>query len=92
MHTLVIGAAAAILSILQSFVIHKVFVFRTIGNWSNELCRSYIVYGFGSLLSVGLLWLMVDGLGLTIYVSQAVIMGLIAFLSYIGHLKYTFKN
>lgn len=91
-HIMIIGTIATIISVAQSFITHKLFVFRTKSNWLRELLRSYVVYGFVSFIGIILLWFLVDILSLSIYVAQAIIMILLAFISYLGHLKFTFKH
>lgn len=92
LHTMIIGAVATVINVAQSFLVHKIFVFKTKGHWFQEIGKSYVVYGFVSAFGILLLWLLVDIVGLMIYLSQAVIMLTLAVISYIGHLKFTFRH
>lgn len=91
-NTFFIGIIANVFAISQSFVIHKVFVFKTEGDWLKELLRSYMVYGVAALLSSGLLWILVDLYGISIFTAQIAVLLIIILFSYIGHKEFTFKK
>ena len=91
-HIVFIGVASTLISIAQSFLVHKLFVFRTKGRWIIELCRGYLVYGVSSIIGIALLWLLVDVMLFSIYLAQAIVMLLTIVVSYTGHLKFTFKK
>ena len=92
LHTIGIGSIAAATNVAQSFVIHKVFVFKTKGNWFQELGKSYVVNSFALAVGILLLWLLVDILDLIIYLAQAAVTFTLAVISYIGHLTFTFRH
>ena len=92
LHIVIIGTVATVINVAQSFLAHKIFVFRTKGYWLKELGKSYVVYGVASVIGIFILWLLVDVVGLTIYLAQALIMVSLAIVSYFGHLKFTFRN
>lgn len=89
---LLIGLVSNIICITFSFVTYKLFVFRTVGNWMSEYIKAYLVYGFISLIGVGLLWLYVDKAGLNIWIGQGLVIVTTVLLSYIGHSRVTFRN
>jgi len=91
-HVLIIGAIANVLSISMSFLTYKLFVFRTKGGWLREYVRTYIVYGGASLLGILLLWLLVDGCGLKIWLAQAGVIVFTVVVSYTGHSRFTFRR
>jgi putative flippase GtrA len=91
-HIVFIGVVSTSISIAQSFLVHKLFVFRTRGEWITELCRSYLVYGVSSVIGITLLWLLVEAISLSIYLAQAIVMLSTVVVSYIGHSKFTFKK
>ena len=49
------GALGTVVCITVSFVCHKLFVFRTRGNFLREYLRAFVVYGGTSLISILLL-------------------------------------
>lgn len=90
-HILVIGAIANVLAISVSFTTYKLFVFRTHGRWLGEYLRSYVVYGGMAVVSVVVLWVLVDGLHLPIWLAQALSILITVVISYLGHSRYTFR-
>ena len=91
LHVVVIAVIANILAITMSFLTYKIFVFKTTGNWLNEYGRSYLVYGSMALLSIVLLWALVDYLGVDIWYAQALVIILTVGVSYLGHKFFTFR-
>ena len=92
LHILVIGVIANILAITVSFTTYKQLVFRTQGHWLEEYLRSYVVYGGTAVLGIMLLWLLVDGLGMPIWVAQGIAILLTVIVSYLGHARFTFRR
>ncbi len=92
LHILVIGVIANILAITVSFTTYKHLVFHTHGHWLEEYLRSYVVYGGTAVLGIMLLWLLVDGLRLPIWVAQGIAMLLTVIVSYLGHARFTFHR
>lgn len=90
---ILVGLVANFISISASFLMYKIVVFKTSGNWIKEYLKSYIVYGITALISIFILWFFVEYLKINIYISQAgALIGTITF-SYYGHKKFTFiKN
>lgn len=92
LHILVIGVIANILAITISFTAYRRFVFRTHGHWLGEYLRSYVVYGGTAVFGIMLLWLLVDGLGMPIWVAQGIAILLTVIVSYLGHARFTFRR
>jgi putative flippase GtrA len=92
LHILVIGLIANILAITFSFAAYKCLVFRTQGHWLGEYLRSYLVYGGTAALGIMLLWLLVDGLGIPIWVAQGIALLITILFSYFGHARFTFRR
>lgn len=91
MHVVLIGAIANVLAISFSFVNYKMFVFQTQGGWLREYLRSYLVYGSMAVMGIVVLWILIDGLGLPIWIAQAVAILVTVVVSYLGHARYTFS-
>ena len=89
-HYLLIGAAASVLAITNAYIAHKVFVFRTKGNYLREYARYYVIYGATAAGGLALLALFVDGLGLNLYLAQACVLGLQVAASFVGHRRFSF--
>lgn len=92
LHILGIGAIANIIAISMSFLTYKLLVFKTVGHWLPEYLRSYVVYGGTALLGTLLLWLFVDGLKISIWIAQGLIIVSTVVISYIGHARFTFRQ
>ena len=90
LHILLIGAISSVLAISVSFTTYKLFVFRTRGHWLTEYLRSYVIYGGMALLGIILLWVLVDGMRLPIWLVQGVSI-LSVVISYMGHARFTFR-
>ena len=91
-HILLLGAICNVISITMSFVTYKLFVFRTHGDWIGEWMRSFVVYGGAALLSMTLLWVLVDFIQMNIFFAQALAIVIVVTASYIGHAAYTFNK
>ena len=90
LHILLIGAISSVLAISVSFTTYKLFVFQTRGHWLTEYLRSYVIYGGMALLGIILLWVLVDGMRLPIWLVQGVSI-LSVVISYMGHARFTFR-
>lgn len=80
-----------IVSITFSFLIYKIFVFKTKGNWIKEYLRCYLVYGFTAILSSACIWILVEKITLSYWIAQALAITIIIIASYTLHNNYTFK-
>jgi putative flippase GtrA len=91
-HIIIIGFFSYCVSITMAFLTHKLLVFRTKGKWLSEYLRSLFVYAGIASIGIVAVWILVDGLGFQFWLAQAFIMLGTFALSYIGHLKFTFKR
>jgi putative flippase GtrA len=89
---ILIGITSNVISISMSFIVYKIFVFRTDGNWLSEYLRCYVIYGGTSVISVFVLWVTVSKMSLNIYMAQAIAILCSVIISYLGHKKYTFRG
>ncbi|NTU53564.1 MAG: GtrA family protein [Chlorobiaceae bacterium] len=92
LHVTVIGFIGNFISITMSFVVYKLMVFRTKGNWISEYIRCNIVYGSGTVVGIALLWFLVDYVKFSIWIAQFLIIFVTAAISYFGHKGFTFKR
>jgi putative flippase GtrA len=90
--TALIAVLANLLSIIFSFVMYKLFVFSSKGNWFLELIRCFIVYLNIFIINVILMTVLVDVFFWSVWISQLCVTFLAAFLSYVSHKKFTFKK
>lgn len=87
-----IGIICNIVAITFSFVTYKCWVFQTKGQWLTEYARCYLVYGGTAVLGVGLLWLLVGKLAISIWFAQGLIIIITIIVSYLGHNRFTFRR
>lgn len=87
-----VGILANVLGISMSFCAYKFFVFRSSANWVKEYAKSYLVYGFVALVNIPALWLMVDRLKFSIWLSQFACIIFSVIISYAAHSNFTFKK
>lgn len=87
-----IGAVSNLLAIAFSFATYKVLVFKTRGRWFQEYLRANLVYGSLALIGIMLLWVFINGMGLSIWLAQGLIIISTVALSYIAHNAFTFKR
>lgn len=87
-----VGLISNILSITVSFLSYKILVFRTKGMWLAEYMKSYIVYGGIALIGIFFLWFFVDEMKMSIWLAQALVIGLTVIFSYLGHSRFTFRR
>ena len=92
LHTVFISMIANVLSISMSFLTYKVFVFRTRGNWIQEYIKCYFVYGSVSIVNIFLLWFMVDGAKINVFLAQGFVIFFAVIISFLMHKRFTFKQ
>lgn len=87
-----IAVIGNVIAITMAFLIYKIFVFQTKGNWISEYLRAYVVYGGTAILGIGLLWILVDGLTLPFWIAQGLVIALTVVISYLSHSRFTFRQ
>lgn len=92
LHIIFIGITSNIIAISMAFFVYKKYVFKTNGNWLVEYFRCYAVYGFTSVLSIFLIWITVDVIGINIWLAQGLAVPLVFVISYLGHNLFTFRK
>jgi putative flippase GtrA len=80
-----------IISITNSYICYKFFVFKTKGNYLLEYLRFYLVYGTAFLLNIVLLPLFVKYFKIHVLVSQAMVLIFVVIISYFGHKYFSFR-
>lgn len=91
-HSIVfIGVLTNIAAITMAFLTHKLFVFRTKGNWLAEYLRSYLVYGVSAISGIAALWLLVEQFLVPFWLAQFLVILATVGITYIGHSRVTFR-
>lgn len=89
---IVIGLLVNFLTITISFLVYKLFVFKTTGRWINEWLKSFLVYGFSALFSTFAMWLLLDYFKINLYAAPMIIMLFMYVFSLFAHANFTFKR
>ena len=87
-----IGLIANFFSISVSFLTYKIIVFKTKGMWLSEYMKSFMIYGGIALVGIFFLWLFVAQIKISIWIAQALVIGVTVIFSYIGHSRFTFRR
>lgn len=87
-----VGILSNMISITVSFLTYKIFVFRTKGMWVLEYAKSYLIYSGIAVISIFFLWLFVEKMNISIWLSQALVIGVTVIISYLGHSRFTFSR
>lgn len=86
----IISGLSTCICTIFSFVMYKIFVFKTKQNWRREFFRCNAVYGLLCLLCMLLIWVMVDVLHFDFWIAQLITTVVVIIFSYVGHKNFTF--
>lgn len=89
---LILVMVAHVIGTTISYTTFKCCVFRTKGNILREYAKSWVVSLVNLVMNLALIYILVDVYDLRVLPSQAFILLVIAFLSYMGHKHYSFKS
>ncbi len=87
---LIILVFSNIISITNSYLCYKFFVFKTKGNYFNEYMRFYLVYGVSFLANMILMPVFVEIAGIKPIPAQGIILFFSVMFGYLGHKHYSF--
>jgi putative flippase GtrA len=91
-HNTVTLGCAHVVSVIVAFVLYRTLVFRVTGHLWRDLARFESVY----LVSLGVNWLLLNlltvVLGLSAILAQALVVAIIALLSFFGHKYFSFRR
>jgi putative flippase GtrA len=91
-HYLVILSLSYIISITNTYIGYKLFVFKTKGNILREYFRFYLVYGVSFVVNLASLPFLLEILHFNMYVAQALITIITVIGSYVLHKNFSFKG
>ncbi len=80
-----------VLSVANSYLGYKIFVFKTKGNIVRESLRVYLVYGVSFIFNLMMLPFLVEIIHLNMYMAQAFVTIVTIAGSYVLHKKFSFK-
>ncbi|MBF0193592.1 MAG: GtrA family protein [Magnetococcales bacterium] len=91
-HYIILAIISNIAAITNSFIVYRLFVFKSKGNILKEYLRVYVVYGLSAIISLIIMALMVELLQIHPVVTQGVILFVTVIISYFGHKNFSFKK
>ncbi|MBF0444618.1 MAG: GtrA family protein [Magnetococcales bacterium] len=91
-HYIILAIISNIVAITNSFIVHRIFVFKSKGNILKEYLRVYVVYSASFILSLIMMALMVELLHIHPVLTQGVLIFVTVIFSYFGHKNYSFKK
>lgn len=89
-HVILILTLSNVISITNAFLLYKLLVFKTQGNWLSEYLRSYLSYGITALGGIFLVWILVDFLGFLFWTAQGLAIASFIPISFLFHKRFTF--
>ncbi len=87
---LIILIFSNIISITNSYLCYKFFVFKTKGNYRIEYMRFYLIYGASFLANMVLMPFFVEIAGMQPIPAQGIILIFSVLFGYLGHKHYSF--
>lgn len=81
-----------VLGVLNAYLAYRLFVFKVRGHWLRDLFRFWLVYLGALAVNVVALPLLVSVVGLTVLLSQACVVGVVAIMSWFGHKHVSFRR
>jgi putative flippase GtrA len=91
LHVIIIAAIANIISISNSFIFYKAFVFRIPGPWVYQYLRSFVTYGGSAIFGIFTIWVAVDLAGVSYWVAQGLVILITIPATFILHKRFTFS-
>jgi putative flippase GtrA len=91
LHYIVILIINHFISVINSFLSMKIFVFKTRGNYFAEYLKCNITYLVSLGINMSMLYLLVSILSLNLYISQLACIVLVVVITYFMHQKFSFS-
>ena len=91
MHYIVIMIFSTVINISNAYICHKVFVFKTKGNYIREYLSYYAVYAVPTGVAFIFLPFCIEILKMNFYVAQAIMTFITFTISYFGHKHVSFR-
>ncbi len=92
LHYLLILVLVYFISVSNSFINFRFFVFRSRGNFWHEYFKVNFVYLWHLLLNMVLLYALKDYLGLNIFIAQLICALCLVVIVYFAHKHFSFKS
>jgi putative flippase GtrA len=91
LHYLVISVITNVTSITNAYIVYRLFVFKSKGNFIREYLRFNVVYGVSFVVSLVMMFALVDLVDIHPVISQGIILLCGVLISFFGHRNYSFQ-
>ena len=91
-HYMILVLISNIISITNSYISYKLYVFKTKGNYLVEYLRFYMVYGGSIVLSLLFLPIFVEIFHIHPLLAMGIILIFTVIISYFGHKHFSFTK
>jgi len=91
-HYLIANIIAFLISVINSYFLNKRFTFKNSKTSVLTIVKLYASYGFTTLLGTGLLFLLVEIIGINKYISPVINIGIITFINFFLNKYFVFKE
>ncbi len=69
--TFLLALLISVFHVTFSFAMRKIFIYKTKDNWLKEYLRCYLFYSVSIIVSVLVLWILIDSFKFTFWIAQA---------------------
>lgn len=91
-HYLWLSLIIGFIAVVQAYLCHKFFVFKTQGHYLTEFVKFYTVYLVSAPIGLGLMYICVDILQISAVYANILVTGVITIFSFIGHNWFSFRR
>ena len=91
-HYLWLSLIVGFIAVVQAYLCHKFFVFKTQGHYLTEFVKFYTVYLVSAPIGLGLMYICVDILQISAVYANILVTGVITIFSFIGHNWFSFRR
>jgi len=92
LHYLAVLGISHVLGVLNAFVAYRTIVFRVRGTVLRDLLRFWGVYLVSLAVNLAALPLLVEAAGLPVLLAQAMVVFVVALISWFGHTTFSFRR
>ena len=91
-HYLWLSLIVGFIAVVQAYLCHEFFVFKTQGHYLTEFVKFYTVYLVSAPIGLGLMYICVDILQISAVYANILVTGVITIFSFIGHNWFSFRR
>jgi len=81
-----------VVSVTQSFLVYKFFVFKTSGNWLSEYIKCYYLSAVNAIIGIIGVYFLLEKLHIAFWIAQGIMLIMTLIFSYLGLKNYIFNK